>query len=47
MGSRIKGFQKSEQNDTDEALLKWLKQERSGNVPGSVPLLITSVLPKF
>ena len=44
-GSRIKRFRKPEQSDVDEALLKWFKQQRSGNVLVSDPLLmITWVL---
>jgi hypothetical protein len=30
-----KPFRKPERSDVDEALLKWFKQERSGNVPVS------------
>ena len=47
-GLRVKQFRKPEWSGIEEALLKWLKQERSENVLVSGPLLmITSVLPKF
>lgn len=47
-GPRIKQFQKLERSDTDEALFKWFKQERSHNVPVSGPLpMIALFLPKF
>jgi hypothetical protein len=39
-GSRIKRLLKPKRSDVDEALLKWLKQQRSDNVPMNGPLLI-------
>jgi hypothetical protein len=41
---RIKGFQKREQNDVDEALLTWFKQGRSDTVPVSSPLTKTTFI---
>lgn len=39
-GSRIKRFGKTERSDVEEALLKRLKHDRSGNVPVSGSLVI-------
>jgi len=37
-----------ERNDVDEALLKWFKQQKSGNAPVTGPLLMAKfVLQKF
>jgi len=41
-GSRIKRFRKPGRSDVDEALLKWFKQQTSGNEPVSDPLLMTT-----
>jgi hypothetical protein len=48
-GSRIQRLRNPERIDVDEALLTWLKQDRSDNiVPASDPLLmITFDVPKF
>jgi hypothetical protein len=47
-GLRITQFQTLEWSGIKEALLKWLKQDRSENVLVSGPLLmIAFVLPKF
>ena len=47
-GSRIKRFRKHKRGDVDDALLEWLKQHSSDNVPMSEALLMTSsVLPKY
>ena len=47
-GSRIKRFRKPERRDVNEALLKWLMQQRSDNIPVSGPLfMITFILAKF
>jgi len=47
-GLRIKRFRKPERSGIDEALDKWLKQQKSGNATVSGPLrMITSVPPKF
>ena len=47
-GWRIKGWRKPEPSDVDEAVLTWLQQERSDNVPMSGPFLMTIfVLHKF
>ena len=48
-GSSIQRFRNPERSDVDEALLKWLKQDRSDNiVPASCPLLMMNfVVPKF
>ena len=39
-GSRIERFRKPQRSDVDEALLKWFKQQRSGNELASDPLLM-------
>jgi hypothetical protein len=47
-GLRIKRFRKPEGSGIDEALYKWLQQQKSGNATVSGPLrMITSVLTKF
>jgi hypothetical protein len=47
-GLRIKLFQKPEQSDINQAMLKWFKHERSDKIPVSRPLLIMIfVFPKF
>jgi len=39
-GSRIQRFRRSERNDVNGALLKWLKQQRNDNAPLGRPLLM-------
>lgn len=47
-GSRIKRFGKPERSDVEEALLKRFKHDRSGNVPVSGSLVMTTfVLTQF
>jgi hypothetical protein len=47
-GLRIKRFQKHEQSDINQALLKWFKHARSDKIPVSRPLLMMIfVSPKF